>query len=182
MKKEKGEFGYISYLKIYNLLMTLACLTVVMILVLFGFFRYHSVKQIYTVIAAVMAIPASKFLVEYIILIPFNSTDRVLYEELLDDKYKVLTELVITTEQRVMYAQFAVIKGKTVYCCAENKRTDSKELEKYLLKILNSEFKDVDVKVYDDIKQYKKDIQRIKNKQEDIRDKRIAELMCIYSM
>ncbi len=182
MRKEKGEFGYLHYLKVYHLLMTLVCLTVVMILVMIGFFRYHSMNHIYTVIAAVMAIPAAKFFVEYLVLIPYEGHSREVYEKLDDDNYRLLTELVITSEQKIMYVDFAIVKGKKVYCCATGKKMDSKELEKYLHKILNSEFDGVTVKVINDLKKFKKEAEHIKNTQSNLRDKRIAELLCIYSM
>lgn len=182
MKKEKGEYGYLNYKKIYQLILTLICLLLVFAVMTGGYLYYKTLSNVFTVMAVVIVIPAAKFGVGYIVLIPYKSPEKERYDELQPHDYRLLSELVITSEERIMSLDFAAVKDKRAYCFVTNKKTAINETEKYLKKILNSEFNGVAVKLFTDYNKYKSELEKLKSLQEDVKDKRIAELLCIYSM
>ena len=174
MRKEKGQYGYIQYKKIYQLLMTLGCLILVMGILFGGLMYYKTISNIMTVIAVVIVIPAAKFGVGYIVLIP--------YKEVRSDKYTLMSDLVITSEQKIMGVTFVAIKAKRVYCFISHKKTDVVGTEKYLKEILNSEFQGVTVKAFSDYEKFKGAVSGLEELESDAKDKRIGELLCIYSI
>lgn len=182
MRKEKGQYGYIQYKKIYQLLMTLGCLILVMGILFVGLMYYKTISNIMTVIAVVIVIPAAKFGVGYIVLIPYKSADESLYKEVRSDKYTLMSDLVITSEQKIMGVTFAAIKAKRVYCFISHKKTNVAGTEKYLKEILNSEFQGVAVKAFSDYEKFKNAVSGLEELESDAKDKRIGELLCIYSM
>lgn len=181
-KKTKGQYGYLQYKKVIQLLMTFGCMLIVGIIILSGFFYYGNIKNTFTVIGIVTVIPAAKFIVGYIVLIPYKVPQIDLYEILKSDSYILLSNLVITSEEKIVNVDFAAIKNKRAYCYISNKRTDINYASKYLKKILNSEFDGVAVKVFTDFDKFDNAANSLKNLESDITDKRISELMCIYSM
>lgn len=182
MKKEKGQYGYLNYKKIYQLIMTLTCLLVVLAVMTGGYLYYKTLSNICTVIAIVIVIPAAKFGVGYIVLFPYKAPEKERYDELESADYRLLSELVITSEEKIMNLDFAAVKDKRAYCFISNKKTEPHDTEKYLKKILNSEFDGVGVKVFTDYGKYKSALAKFNSLENDIRDKRIAELLCVYSM
>lgn len=182
MKKEKGQCGYLHYKKVYQLLMTLLCLILVLGVMMAGYLHYKSFSNICTVIAVVLVIPAAKFGVGYMVLIPYHAPEKEQYEELKSEKYRLLSELVITSEEKIMNVDFAAVKDKRAYCFISGKKENQNDVEKYLKKILNSEFDGVAVKVFTDYEKYKAAVKQLSGLKEDMRDKRIEQLLCIYSM
>lgn len=182
MKKEKGQYGYIQYKKIYQLLLTFGCLVLVMGILFGGLIYYKTISNVFTVMAVVLVIPAAKFGVGYIVLIPYKSPDESLYNQLLSDKYTLMSDLVITSEQKIMGVSLAAIKAKRVYCYITDKKTDLADTERYLKEILNKEFQGVAVKNYSDYDKFKKAVFGLETLESDPKDKRIGELLCIYSM
>ncbi|MDE6233154.1 MAG: hypothetical protein K2M60_07400 [Lachnospiraceae bacterium] len=182
MKKEKGKYGYLNYKKIYQLIMTLICLLVVLAVMVGGYLYYKTLSNICTVIAIVIVIPAAKFGVGYIVLFPYKAPEKKRYDELESSDYILLSELVITSEEKIMNLDFAAVKDKRAYCFVSNKKTEPHEIEKYLKKILNSEFEGVGVKVFTDYEKYKSALDKFSFLENNIRDKRISELLCVYSM
>lgn len=182
MKKEKGRYGYLHYKKVYQLVMTLICLLAVLAVMTGGYLYYKTFSNVFTVMAVVIVIPAAKFGVGYIVLIPYKSPLNELYKEIADGNYKLLSELVITSSEKIMGVDFAAVKDKRAYCFVTHKKTNPQEIQKYLKEILNSEFDGVAVKVFTDFDKYKTALKELTGLKDDVRDKRIAEILCIYSM
>lgn len=182
LKKEKGQYGYLNYKKIYQLIMTLIFLIIVLAVMAGGYLYYKTLSNVFTVLAIVIVIPAAKYGVGYIVLIPYKEPEKDRYEELESKDYILLSELVITSEEKIMNLDFAAIKDKRAYCFISHKKTDIRYTEKYLKKILNSEFDGVAVKLFTDYDKYKSSLNKLGSLEDDVKDKRIAELLCIYSM
>lgn len=182
MKKEKGKYGYLNYKKIYLLIMTLICLLVVLAVMTGGYLYYKTLSNICTVIAIVIVIPAAKFGVGYIVLFPYKAPEKERYDELESSDYILLSELVITSEEKIMNLDFAAVKDRRAYCFVSNNKNEPQEIEKYLKKILNSEFEGVAVKVFTDYEKYKSALDKFSFFENNIRDKRISQLLCVYSM
>lgn len=182
MKKEKGQYGYLHYKKVYQLFMTLVCLMAVLGIMMAGFWYYKTFSNVFTVMAVVLVIPAAKFGVGYIVLIPYKAPLKERYDAIRKEEYRLLSGLVITSSEKIMGVDFVAVKGKRAYCFVSERKIKAGEIEKYLREILNSEFNGVGVKVYTDFHKYQEALEKLKDTGEDITDKRITELLCIYSM
>ena len=80
-KFEKGDCGYINQHKVRQLFITFISLIMVAVIFYTGVLRYHNTKSIFTVIAAVAAIPTAKIAVSYLVMVKYKSCDRQLYEK-----------------------------------------------------------------------------------------------------
>lgn len=182
MKKEKGTRGYLKQKKIYQLLLTLACMIGVLVFIMIGFFVNKSVENMFTVIAVVLVIPASKFLVGYIVLIPYVQPDEKFYQRVFSNKYELLTELVITSTEKIMGVDFVAVKSKRVYCYISDKKIDKNYLEKYIKEIISEKYEGVGVKVFTDEEKYVLAVNGLEQLENDNLDNKISHHLCLYSM
>lgn len=125
-KKEKGQPGYIKWRKEKYLIGTIAEFAVVIALVVLGYVQTKTKLNLLTVVAVVGCLPASKMLVEFITIVPHQSIEKDIYQEI-EAKASLLKrvyDLVITTPEKVMPVDAIVISGHTVIGYASNTKTD----------------------------------------------------------
>lgn len=179
----KGEWGYINNHKIKQLIMTLILLVIVLVIFYTGVIRFHNTKNIFTVLAAVSVIPAAKSGVAYLVMLPFKTPERKKYDELnACQNAVILSDLLITSTEKIMNIDFAAIRDNSVYCYCEREKTDTKYAEKYIRTFLETECKVTAVKAYHDFEKYKTAVKNLDQNENGKYDKRIKELMVAYSM
>ena len=81
-KKEKGQPGYIKWRKEKYLIGTIAEFAVVIALVVLGYVQTKTKLNLLTVVAVVGCLPASKMLVEFITIVPHQSIEKDIYQEI----------------------------------------------------------------------------------------------------
>lgn len=186
MKKKsitKGEWGYINKQKLRQLIITLILLLIVLIIFYTGVIKFHNTKNIFTVLAAVSVIPAAKTGVSYLVMISYKTSEKRKYEELETfENITLLSDLLITSTEKIMNLGFAVIIDNSVYCFCEREKTDLAYVEKYVRSFLESECKVSTVKAFNDFDKYKTTIAKVNQNEKGKYDKRIRELMIAYSM
>lgn len=182
-KIKKGDIGYINKNKVIQLTIALFLLIMVGIIYYTGIVKYHNTKNIFTVLAAVSAIPTAKFAVAYLVMFPYKSSSPKEYEVL--EKYsevKIISDLLISSKERIINVEFAGVRDNSVFCYIPDKKYDKVTCEKYIKSFLETECKVSSVKVYKDFKQFEKAVKTLNNNEKGKYDKRIAELLLIYSM
>ncbi len=157
MKIKKGKPGYIKERKKRYLIWALAEFAVVAALMIIGYMQTGSRMNLFTVVAVVGCLPASKMLVEFIAMAPHKSIEEDKYEEV-EEKAELLTkvyDLIITGNEKVMPVDVIVISGHTVCGYASNEKTDEAKISDYLKGMLkNNRCEKVTVKIFHDYKAF----------------------------
>lgn len=113
---ERGDRGYLKQRKIKLFCYTVLMLMIGVLIFLVGFFlNKKEVTNIFTVVAFVMVLPATKWLVQFLIVMPFGSVSEEKISELktvCGDGDRIFYDSVFTSEKYVMHLELVVIAGK----------------------------------------------------------------------
>ncbi|MDO4474235.1 MAG: hypothetical protein Q4B75_06225 [Eubacteriales bacterium] len=137
---QKGQAGYLDARKKKYGLQALLGFGIVAMILAFGIWKTHTRLNLFTVIAVLGCLPASKQLVEFITMFPYRSVDRKIVREI-QEKAPLLTaayDMVITSKECVMPIDAIVISGKTVFGYASNSKTDPVLLADYIKRTLSA--------------------------------------------
>lgn len=151
MKTIKGQAGYLSAQK--KRLGFQAALEFGLVLGIFaaGYLITHTRMNLLTVIAVVGCLPASKMLVEFIVLFPYKTIDPETAAQI-QEKSKLLTtayDLVLTNRDKIMQIDAIVISNRTVFGYTQNPKTDLEEAGKYIRSILaENHYTKITVKIF----------------------------------
>lgn len=183
----KGEYSYMDKRKRKLILLSSLSILTVFIIFITGIILYHTNKSIYAVIAAVASLPAAKLITLLVVIIPYKSGEKQIYETLL--KYKeeqnavLKCDLAISSTSKVSFIQFAYILNERLYLYSDYKKLDVNFSEKHIKDILSENCNFSSVKIYTDKEKY---LSRIKSlspiEKISNMDKRIAEKLLTYSM
>ncbi len=153
MKIAKGQPGYIKARKMNYLVWAAGEFAVVAALVILGYLKTGSKLNLFTVIAVVGCLPASKMLVEFITMALHKSIDPVKYAQI-EEKASLITRIydtVITGKGKVMPVDAFVIFGRTICGYAGSPKADADETARYLKEMLkNNQVEKVTVKIFSD--------------------------------
>lgn len=133
---EKGGFGYISRRKKRILLWCVLILLVAVAIFLTGYFLNHQSRaNIFTVLAILCVLPWAKQVVALVVLFPYRSVSRERYDKvsaLVQEPVKLYTDLVITSPERIMNLDFAVVGNGQVVALVGKKGQDVAYIRNYL--------------------------------------------------
>lgn len=79
--KRKGEQGYISFMKKFNLLVTVVCFLLAAGLFLIGISIYETKANVLTIVGALFVIPAARFMTVWILFLPHKSVTEEEYDK-----------------------------------------------------------------------------------------------------
>lgn len=151
MKIEKGQAGYISAQKRKLGLQTLLEFGLVLLILIIGYVVTHTKMNLFTLVAVLGCLPASKMLVEFIAIFPYKTIDGDTAAEI-SEKASLLTtayDLVITSKEKIMPVDAIVISNHTVFGYTQNPKTDTEEAAKHIKKILaENHYSKMTVKVF----------------------------------
>lgn len=171
MKAKKGEFGYIQGRKRRALLGVLSMAAVGAAIFLLGLFlNKMSNRNIFTVLAVLFALPGAKFLVAFIVLAPFQSVTRQQYErvrEKLVPGAVLYTDMVITSPEKVMHLDFAVVGNGQVLALLGKGKQELSYVRKYLTEGVRNWGSVYTVKIVDSEKAFLADVAAMKEKEVD---------------
>ena len=152
MKITKGNSGYIKKRKQQVILKTLLLFGIVAALLLLGIMETKSRLNLLTIVAVLGCLPASKSLVEVIMLFPHRSIDTNVAAEI-KEKTSELTaayDLIFTSEKHIMPVDCVVISDNTICGYTSNEKTDTAFASKHIKQILYAnQFTNVSVKIFD---------------------------------
>ena len=183
-KFEKGDCGYINQHKVRQLFITFISLIMVAVIFYTGVLRYHNTKSIFTVIAAVAAIPTAKIAVSYLVMVKYKSCDRQLYEkavQLAPDSL-ILADLLISSTEKILPVPIAVIRDNSVYLFTDLKTEDVKKSETYIRTFLETEARVTSVKLFNRQEAFFKGVSLLNGNAPGKFDETVKKLLLIYSL
>ena len=177
-KKAKGEWGYINSQRKRVMLITLVLYVCAVGILLFGLKTMHTTQNIWTIIAVLSFLPASKSMVNLIMFLRFKSLDREIYKKYSDNSgdMPLLYETPFTTYEKTFFVEAAACRNNSIAVCypgkpGKNKSHDQdmNNLKDHLSGVLkNDGYADCTVKIYDDRDMF---IERLKDMQKGSRVK-----------
>lgn len=182
-KIEKGDYGYLKKNKLIQLTITLVLIILVGIIFYTGVIKYDNTKNVFTVFACIMAIPAAKFGVAYIVMAPYKTGSEEIYSKIKEfENVEVVCDLLISSTEKIINIPFAAVRDNSVFCYIDNDKYDIVYVEKYIRSFLEKECKVAGVKSYKNKEQYLKAVALMDKNEAGKYDKRIKELLLVYSM
>ncbi len=153
MKKvEKGCFGYIRSQKIRRTAVTAALFAGLFALFFFGYARTGTRGNLFTVVAILGCLPASKMAVGMIVMLLQKPMDQALYEECRAHvkDMAVIYEACVSSYEKNVPLPCIVISGPCVVAYSEDKKLDTSFVEAHIQKILQGNGYKQSVKVFTD--------------------------------
>ncbi len=165
MKEKKGEAGYIRRRKRNVAIKTLTEFGLSVALLLLGIWQTGDRLNLLTVVAILGCLPASKSLVEWIMLMPHHSIKEDMAREI-EEKGETLTkvyDMVFTSEKKIMPVESIVIAGNTICGYSSKQKIDTNGTAEHIKKYLRANrFSNVSVKIFDNYASYLKRVDEMK--------------------
>ena len=155
-KISKGDFGYLKHLKIVNLIKVIVSVAVVLIVLVTGIIINGTRNNICTVMAIVLVLPAAKMIVGYVILLPHQSTDKKLYDEVTAAAGPLVTcfDCVFSNSKSPIGTQAVVINENSVCVFTYEEKADKKLFETSLKEFLKNDKLSANITLYKDEKAF----------------------------
>ena len=152
MKIKKGDAGYICRRKRNCIIKTVVEFGIVIALLLLGIWQTGDRLNLLTVVAILGCLPASKALVEVIMIAPHKSVLSETENEIKANTEYLTTafDMVFTSEKKIMPVDCIVISGNTICGYTSKEKVDANEAAKHIKKYLDSnKYTKVSVKIFD---------------------------------
>ncbi len=163
--KKKGEYGYLNYQKIIEIIKTIILFSASIGIYILGYVTMQTNKNLWTVIAILGVLPASKSAVNMIMFLRFGSIKKETYEKYCDAKGSLpaLFETVLTTTEKAYFVPLIVCVDNTLCAFCKKEDKEIKKLEKYIRDTLEkSGSEHITVKVFSDENVYLKRVCEMK--------------------
>ena len=156
----KTKKGMVGYLRVQTRRIAIKCVIefgLVIALFVLGIVQTKSRMNMLTVVAILGCLPASKALVELLMILPHKTVSMDIVDSI-EQRGEHLTknyDLVFTSEKKIMPVESIVIKGNTVCGYTSNKKHDLQTIEQHLKQYLKAnQLQRVSVKIYSDFSNY----------------------------
>lgn len=132
----RGGFGYINHRKKKTCITSMIILLVAAAIFFIGLLLNKMSKaNIFTIVAVLCVLPWAKQIVAFIVVFPYHSVSRERYEKvaaLVQEPVKLYTDLVITSSEKVMNLDFAIVGHGQVIALVGKQGQDVAYIRKYL--------------------------------------------------
>ncbi len=161
----KGNVGYINYKKRKQLIYSLLGIIVIVAIVLIGIKINGNRNNVFTVIAAVTAIPTGKALVGLFMFIRYRSVnkDTVKKVEAMAKGLLPIYDLLLSTKEKTFHGDYALVALNNIIIFTDSKVTDFSKYEKEIEKFLKVEDIKVKVQFFTDEKLFSKRADSLNN-------------------
>lgn len=152
MKIKKGDAGYIRSRKRLVIIKTAFLFGIVIALLALGIWQTGDRMNLLTIVAVLGCLPASKSLVEVIMIVPHHSISEEMAAEIeLNTEHLTRAfDMVFTSEKKIMPVDSIVISDNTVCGYASNVKVDTNFAAEHIKKYLvSNKFAKVSVKIFD---------------------------------
>ena len=133
-KCKKGEYGYLAYKKTYETIYFSILALIIISVFVAGIIINHTRKNLYTVIAILIVLPAAKVLVNLIMLYRFKSMDTGEYNKITQYEKNniILYDMPLSTPDCIIFAPIILIREKEVFIYNLNKIKSPDKCESYI--------------------------------------------------
>lgn len=152
--KSKGEVGYITFKKRFQLFMTLSLLLLAMAVFIIGLVVNKGNKgSLFTIIACLFVIPMARFATTFVMFFPFKSVTQEKADEVA--KYAkagsiIYADVILTSEKNAMGLDFAVVTSDKVLGVVSRAKENPLDIRNYLQDILKRRGYDYKVTIAED--------------------------------
>ncbi len=163
----RGDKGYIRYQRKRTIIITVLMYALSIGIYFLGYFTLHTNKSLWTVIAVLSLLPASKSAVRMIMLFRAKPTDPSIYDEVEKrcPKLSLLYDLIFTTYEKTYVTQALAYGSGNLCILSQKPGKDEKkaagELETYIRSSLKEGQPSLTVKVYTDKEAFFKRISEV---------------------
>lgn len=172
---KKGDFGYIDRQKRWRCIMIFVIFAVAVAIFVVGLFlNKMSRTNIFTVFAILCVLPWARQVVGLVVLFPYHSVGKERYERirgLLQErqelsKARLYTDLVITSPDKIMNLDFAVVGGGQVIALVGKEGQDIGYIREYLTRGVHNQA-DFQVRVFGREKAFIRELEALEWKDTD---------------
>lgn len=154
-KKQKGEMGYLGYLKKKNLIKVIIAFAVVFAILIAGILIFKSKNNYMTVLAVVLVLPAAKMAVACYIAMTHKSCDKDTYDEVVNASGNLVTlfDCIVSNTKKPIGVQAVVINDSSI-CAYSVEKADKNLFEDSVTEFLKADKLKVNVTLYDNKEQF----------------------------
>ena len=137
--RKKGENGYISFMKFFNLLVAIVMFVMAAVLFCIGLGIYESKANWMTIVGALFVIPAARFMTVWFLFLPFKSVEKDKYDKVFKSMKQgnlLYSDVLFTSVERAYCASFMTITSDKILIFTKNKRYKPEKLQDYLSDIM----------------------------------------------
>lgn len=151
---EKGDYGYIRSQQKKRILLTIGLFAIPAVIFLTGYLQTGTRKNLFTFVAIMGCLPASKCAVSMIMICLQKPLAKSLYEQFAAHvkDMTVLYETTVSSYEKNIPLPCIVVSGLNVACCSFDQKLDTAFVEKHIKKILQGNGYRANVKVFTDTK------------------------------
>lgn len=168
-KKTKGEYGYITKTKKYDMIKMLIYMAIAAAIFVVGLLlNKMSYRNIFTIVAILFVLPWAKVLVEFIVMFPYRTPKKEDFEQVqavLPEDARLLSDLVITSEETPMGLNFMVIGSGYVHAWIMNDKQNADYIQTYLRKGVANWSSAYQVKIHRNKQSFLKGVEEAKAKE-----------------
>ena len=168
-KKTKGEYGYITKTKKYDIIKMLIYMAIALAVFVTGLLlNKMSYSNVFTVVSILFVLPWAKVLVEFIVMFPYKTPEKEDYkqvETVLPEDSRLLSDLVITSEEKSMGLNFMVIGSGFVHALVMNDKQNVDYIQNYLRTGVANWSSAYQVKIHKNKESFLKGIKEVKKKE-----------------
>ena len=152
----KGHFGYLKYKKKAQLLKSMLVLLSIIVLIVVGLLETKSIKNWFTIVAVVTALPFANFLVVWFALLPHKGRSPEEYEKVKAAAGDGLLscELVVTSRDKAMPLAYAFVHSSGIYAYTAQENADLNRIAEHIRSIEEGNGFSVHVKVFGNLNQF----------------------------
>ncbi len=157
-KIQRGSYGYIRNIKQKKIIGLVVLFVLAVTIFAVGLFlNKFSKANIFTIIAILLVLPWAKVLTAYIVLFPYDTPKKEKYDKIKQLEtagLRIYSDLVITSEEKVMNLDFLVIGNQKVYGVLGKDKQDLEYINQYLKKGIANQIDGLDVKIVREFKPF----------------------------
>lgn len=179
-KIQKGEFGYLPYEKKITTIRTIILFVIAVIIFLTGYIWTKTKANIFSIIAVLDLLPASRSLVNMIMYYRTPKYDEDIKNSF--DKIKgnvsIVYQLYLTSYQKNFPVSCFAVKGNHLIGYTEFEKCDANACEQHLKDLLaQNALKNVTVKIFKEKDRFEERIQQLQNIEVHKQDEEIISLI-----
>lgn len=168
-QKEKGEYGYITKSKKYDIIKMLIYVGIALLIFVVGLLlNKMSYVNVFTVVAILFVLPWARVLVEYILLFPYHTPKQEDYEKwkaAVPGSSHLLSDVILTSTEKSMGLDFLVMGDGYVFGFATKEKQDNQYVQNYLKKGIEQNSSAYQVKIFQKEKDFENAIKSAKEKE-----------------
>ncbi|MDE7425604.1 MAG: hypothetical protein K2N51_18245 [Lachnospiraceae bacterium] len=178
-QKEKGEYGYITKSKKYDIIKMLIYVGIALVIFVVGLLlNKMSYVNVFTIVAILFVLPWARVLVEYILLFPYHTPDQKDYEKwkaAVPEGSRLLSDIIITSTEKSMGLDFMILGCGYVFGLATKEKQDNQYVQNYLKKGVEQNSNAYQVKIFQKEKDFENALKNAKVKEISVEERESVE-------